>query len=120
MPRIRLRPLVDCKAMIPFKSVRIGPFDVSITMLAGEDRDKCFGMFSETQMSIMMRDTFANEQQEAETFLHELLHAIYCVFGVKPKDPEERLISPEAGTNGSWAFVTAKSQRISFGPSPLP
>jgi len=79
--------------MIPFKSVRIGPFDVSITMLAGEDRDKCFGMFSETQMSIMMRDTFANEQQEAETFLHELLHAIYCVFGVKPKDPEERLIS---------------------------
>lgn len=79
--------------MIPFKSIRIGPFDLAITPLKGEDRDKCLGMFSETQMAIMMRETYASEQQEAETFLHEVLHAIYCVSGCKPKDPEERLIS---------------------------
>lgn len=79
--------------MIPFKSIRVGPFDLAIKPLTGEDRDKCLGMFSETQMSIMMRETFASDQQEAETFLHEILHAIWCVAGCKPKDPEERVIS---------------------------
>ena len=79
--------------MTPFKSIRVGPFDLAIKTLTGEDRDKCLGMFSETQMAILMRETFASEQQEAETLLHEILHAIYAVFGVKGKDPEERVIS---------------------------
>ncbi len=79
--------------MIPFKSIRVGPFDLQIKLLSGEDRDKCLGMFSETQMAILMRENYATDQQEGETFLHELLHAIYCVYGCKPKDPEERLIS---------------------------
>lgn len=79
--------------MIPFKSIRVGPFDISIKPLTGEDRDKCLGLFSETQMSILMRETFATEKQEAETFLHELLHAIWAVFGLKTKDPEERVIN---------------------------
>ena len=79
--------------MIPFKSVRVGPFDIDIIKLEGEERDKCLGMFSDTQMTIAMRETYRSHQQEAETFLHELLHAIHSVFGVKPKDPEERIIS---------------------------
>jgi hypothetical protein len=78
---------------VPFKSVRVGPFDLAIKPLNVEDRDKCLGMFSETQMSILMRETYGNDQQEAETFLHELLHAIYSVFGVHPEDTEERMIN---------------------------
>jgi len=79
--------------MMPFKSIRVGPFDLQVKLLSGEDRDKCLGMFSETQMAILMRETYATGQQEGETFLHELLHAIWCVFGCKPKDNEERIIS---------------------------
>lgn len=79
--------------MIPFKTIRVGPFDLTIDKLDGEDRDKCLGMFSETRMSILMRDSYQSDQQEAETFLHELLHAIWAVFGCKPKDAEERIIS---------------------------
>ena len=79
--------------MIPFKSVRVGPFDIKIKPLEGEERDKCLGTFSETTLSISMRDIFETDQQEAEAFLHELLHGIYCVLGVKSKDQEERIIS---------------------------
>ena len=79
--------------MIPFKSIRVGPFDIAIKQLEGEQRDTCLGMFSETTLSIQMREAYATDQQEAETLLHELLHAIYCVFGVKAADKEERIIS---------------------------
>ena len=79
--------------MIPFRSIRVGPFDLQIKPLTGEDRDKCLGMFSEAQMSILMRDNYASDQQEAETFLHEVLHAVWAIAGCKPKDPEERVIS---------------------------
>lgn len=79
--------------MIPFKTIRVGPFDITIKQLAGEERDRCMGMYSDTQMALLMRETYHSEKQEAETLIHELLHAIYSVFGVKPKDPEERVIS---------------------------
>ena len=79
--------------MIPFTSIRVGPFDLAIKQLDGEDRDKCLGMFSETKQQILMRDNYPSEQQEAETLLHELLHAIWAVFGCKPKDSEERIVS---------------------------
>ena len=79
--------------MIPFKSIRVGPFDISINQLEGEDRDRCLGMFSETRQSILMRESYPNSQQEAETLLHELLHAVYATYGVRAKDPEERTIS---------------------------
>lgn len=79
--------------MIPFKFIRVGPFDLAIKQLTGEERDKCLGMFSETQMAILMRDHYASDQQESETLLHEVLHAVWAVAGCKPKDPEERVIS---------------------------
>ena len=79
--------------MIPFKSVRVGPFDIDIIKLEGEDRDKCLGLFSEAQMTISMRDEYRNGQQEAETLLHEVIHAIRAVTGIYPKDSEERIVS---------------------------
>lgn len=79
--------------MIPFKSVRVGPFDVEIKTLEGKERDNNLGTFCDTQLTISVRDTYRNPQQEAETFLHELMHAIYEVMGIKSKDGEERIIS---------------------------
>ena len=79
--------------MIPFKTIRVGPFDVKLKQLEAEERDKCLGMFSESQQAILMRETYPSAHQEAETFLHELMHAVYAIYGVRAKDPEERIIS---------------------------
>src|SRR5690242_2885070 len=79
--------------MIPFKSVRIGPFDIKIKLLEGEARDTCLGTFSDTTMSISLRDKFETQQQEAETFLHELLHAVFSVAGIHDKDSHERTVA---------------------------
>ena len=79
--------------MIPFKSIRVGPFDIALTQLEGKSRDNNMGEFCDTQLTISMREHYNNPQQEAETLLHELLHAIYEVMGVRSKDGEERIIS---------------------------
>ena len=44
-------------------------------------------------MSISMRDVFETDQQEAETFLHELLHAAFSVAGIHDKDSHERTVA---------------------------
>ena len=79
--------------MIPFKSIRVGPFDLKIKHLTGEARDTCLGTYSDTTMSISMRDVFETDQQEAETFLHELLHAAFSVAGIHDKDSHERTVA---------------------------
>jgi len=79
--------------MVPFDSVRVGPFDISIIKLLGEDRDNNLGTFSETAMAISLREKYASQQQEAETLLHEIFHAIFKVMNLRGKDTEERLVS---------------------------
>ena len=78
--------------MIPFKSVRVGPFDVSIEKLEGGEREKCLGMFSEEHMTIKIRESFTSKHIEAETLLHEVLHSVYAIMGVQQKDPEEKVV----------------------------
>ena len=75
------------------KSVRIGPFDVRIKHLEGEARDTCLGTFSDTTLTISIRDVFATKQQEAETFLHELIHGIFSVAGIHDRDTHERTVA---------------------------
>lgn len=79
--------------MKPPKSIRVGPFDIKTKQLEGEARDSCLGTFSETTLSISMRDVFETDQQEAETYLHELLHAIYNIYGIREKDSQERIVT---------------------------
>ena len=78
--------------MIPVKTVRVGPFVIAIEHLKDEDRDSNFGAFWSGRQMIGMRDQFPNGALEAETLLHELLHAIYWAMGIRPKDTEERII----------------------------
>lgn len=79
--------------MIPFKTIRVGPFDIKIKQLEGEARDTCLGTFSDTTMSIAMRDVYETDQQMAETFLHEFLHALFSVAGIQDKDSHERTVA---------------------------
>ncbi len=79
--------------MIPFKSIRVGPFDVAIKKLTGEAAESCLGTFKESTMTISMGSEFESNQIEAETLLHELFHAIYSVSGAKRRDKQERIVS---------------------------
>ena len=79
--------------MIPFKSIRVGPFDINLIKLTGEDGDKYLGQFSEHQLTIALRDRFPTEQQEAETLLHEVFHAIESVMNIGDKEPREKRVS---------------------------
>ena len=93
----KLRPLVVKRQKgglnFPFDSIRVGPFDMAIIRLEGEDRDKSLAQFSEHQMTIAMRDEFPNDQQRAETLLHEVFHAIEGVMGIPDKESRERRVS---------------------------
>ena len=80
--------------MIPFKSIRVGPFDIKIKLMSKEDAAKHLGTFQADVMTICLNPKFENEQIEAETLLHEICHAIYYVFGIQAKkDDQERLVS---------------------------
>ena len=78
---------------VPVKSIRVGPFDVQIVSLTDKERDNNMGTFSDTSLTIALRETYSSQQQEAETLLHELLHAIYEIMGIKAKDTEERVVA---------------------------
>ncbi len=56
--------------MIPIKSVRVGPFDVRIDRLTGIERDNNLGDYSATDLRIRLRESYASDQQAAETLLH--------------------------------------------------
>ena len=70
------------------RSVAIGPYDVPVNELTAEDSHKDFGQFHSASMEIRMHETFPSDQQAAETLIHEIMHALLYVYGVKIKDEE--------------------------------
>lgn len=74
------------------KSVRVGPFDVRIEHLTGMDHDNRLGDYSTTDLLIRLREKYCSEQQRAETLLHEIIHAVWDVYGIKAKEGEERAV----------------------------
>lgn len=77
----------------PFKSVKIGPFDIAVKNFATlEENEANLGTFSHCDHTIYKRDRYANVQQEAEVVLHEILHGIYQTMNVRPRDGEERTV----------------------------
>ena len=78
--------------MIPFKAVRVGPFDIAFIPLRAEERDECLGQFSKVGMAIELREAYGNQQQEAETVIHEVLHAVWYIMGIHGKPEAEEAI----------------------------
>ena len=79
--------------MIPFKTIRVGSYDVKVTPLTGEEAEKCLGIFHKTEMRMGFQDKYATKQLEAQIVLHEVCHAIYDVMDIHAKDGEERIVS---------------------------
>lgn len=75
--------------MIPVRSIRIGPFDVAIKQMAS---DNALGIYKPADQTIYLLETYGSPQQEAETALHEILHAICDIYSIRPKDGEERTV----------------------------
>jgi hypothetical protein len=75
------------------KSIRVGPFDVSVAQMPPGEPEADYGDYEDSKLRIQMAATFASPAQEAETFIHEILHAIWTTYNVKDEDKEERTVA---------------------------
>lgn len=74
------------------KSVRVGPHDIRFADLTGADAKKNFGTFDPSTQEICLKDKYPSGSQAVDTVLHEVLHAIFSVGGVEPKQGEEHIV----------------------------
>lgn len=74
-------------------AVKIGPYQIRIAQLSRSDAETDWGNFSARSQQISLSDSFPTRQIEAETVLHEILHALWWSMHVKQKDGEERIVS---------------------------
>jgi len=75
------------------RSIRIGPHDFTIdkwhaTTAAGARR---YGECSTAELSIRIQLDMASPSRAVETFVHELLHAMYAAADLRDSDNEERV-----------------------------
>ena len=92
-------------------TVRIGPFDVAFEIKrgdVGEDgEDKIVGYFNQLEMLVRIKDKFRTPPQHVEVVIHELLHAMWMVWGLQDGDAEERVVG---------AFAVALTQCLRDNP----
>lgn len=84
--------------------VKVGPHQVSIVWV-GEMED-CCGDYDKEKERIRV-DTSMSDTQVADTLLHEILHAIHYIYGIKDEHEEEQVVTVTA---------TALSQVIQDNP----
>jgi hypothetical protein len=73
--------------------VRIGPFDVRVVALDAATTTDDFGQFSADDLEIRLRRDFVSPTMAADTFIHEVLHALWWVMNARAKDGEERIVT---------------------------
>lgn len=85
------------------KSVRVGCYDIAIEIMNDNDADVAgvMGFIIPNRQVIRLRAN-APAQQTANTFIHEVMHAIHYVYGVGDDDDEEMFTTQSA--NGLCAF----------------
>lgn len=81
-------------------SIRVGVFDMAVVKLdlTTTFERKVWGEFSQATQEIRIQSDMPTKQKAVDTFLHELLHAIYWAAGLEDEDKEERTVS----TMASW------------------
>ena len=78
-----------CKSDLPFDNIKIGYVDAKVIGVEGRDADKraIFGEFFNKQHELDY-DISMNDSEKVSTLIHEILHAIVHVFGIKFRDNE--------------------------------
>ncbi len=74
----------------PVRTVRFGPFDYKVVSLPADSEFD--GQFCASTEEFRLRDKWASRQQAASTALHEILHGLYFLAGIKENTPEEDLV----------------------------
>jgi hypothetical protein len=77
------------------KSVRIGPYDIAVTVKEipkDDDGNSPFGLYTPAS-SIELNTTAPNAIHAADTMLHEVLHGVYGNAGLGPMSQEEQVVS---------------------------
>jgi hypothetical protein len=75
--------------------IRVGPYDIGIHVRTMEHQRDAghHGTFSAGRLQIEMEPDAPSCVFMADTFWHEVNHAIYYVMGIKDEDDEERTVS---------------------------
>lgn len=75
--------------------MRVGAYDIDITkwdaVHAGSGNS--FGEFNSARLEIGLCQDFPSPAKAAYTFLHEIMHAVWFVYGIKENDEEERIVT---------------------------
>lgn len=73
------------------KRIRIGPYTIKVVKI--QDDEERYGEFCERSQEIFIAEKFACNGVMVDSFLHELLHAIWFAQDVKDGDGEERTVA---------------------------
>lgn len=72
--------------------IKIGPFDYIIHWYDRKEEDQrgCYGYCDSNDMEIGLSERRSNKCI-ADTFMHEAVHALWCVLGLKNQETEENV-----------------------------
>lgn len=76
------------------KTVRVGPFDYKVETVdhLKDDTGELLGQHDPHTNTIRLNGRIENEQIKAETLFHELLHAVWNIFGLSNPEEEEAAV----------------------------
>ena len=72
--------------------IRVGLFDFRIEKLSGNQCTNKFGECSTVEQAIRIQRTMPTRYKAVDTFIHEVIHAIYWSYGAQDTDGEERMV----------------------------
>lgn len=76
-------------------SVRVGPYDIALIVEDAEwyADSECFGVFKSWLLTIQLTVDQPTPLHMLDTLIHEIMHAVWFVQGIKPRDSEERKVT---------------------------
>lgn len=77
------------------KTIKVAGYSFSIELWSADTSHdmRRYGECSTQMQAIRLRRDFVTPEKAVDTFLHELMHAIYWAFGVRDEDDEERTVN---------------------------
>lgn len=75
-------------------SIRIAGFDFTIRRMSSHESNGKgrYGECSTIEQTIYIQENIITNYKAVDTFLHEVLHALYWAYGVDDEDKEERIV----------------------------
>lgn len=84
----------DAVSLLP-PSIRVGAFDMAIVQWPNDvaNAARCWGVFDAMSQEIKIQSGMPSAEKAVDTFVHELIHAIYFAYVIYDEDREERTVS---------------------------